>query len=328
MRDVTALPKAHLHLHFEASARPSTIAELADRSGVAYQVPTAFTNFAEFETAYLAMVEFIREPDDVARICREIVEDEAAQGVAYTQPLFVPSFFAARFGMSEAEVFELMREAFLSAAAKHGIGIGFMLAAIWTLPIETAEAAARFAAARVGQNVVAFGFTGIESEGGYARWRRAAAIAHDAGLLVVPLAGEFGGPSNVAAAIDDLGADRIAHGVRAVEAPPLVARLAAEAIPCDICPTSNVVLGVYPSLTEVPVRAFLDAGVPVTLNTDDQLFFGSRVAAEYAAARDAFGLSDAELAAIARTSIDVSGAPAHTKTRVHEQIDAWLAAPA
>jgi adenosine deaminase len=125
-----------------------------------------------------------------------------------------------------------------------------------------------------------------------------------------------------------VGADRIAHGVRAAEDPTVLARLAERGIACDLCPTSNAVLGVAPGIAGLPLARFLGAGVPITLNTDDRLFFGSGVAAEYAAVRDAFGLSDAELAAIARTSADVSGAPAATVARIHHGIDAWLAAPA
>ncbi len=328
MRDVRLLPKAHLHLHFEGSARPSTIIELAARAGVDYEPPTAFGSFAEFEAAYLAMVEFIRTPDDVVRICHEIVADEAMQGVAYTQPMFAPGFFSERFGMSDAEVFDVMRSALLEAATAHGIGIGFLLAGIWTLPIASTEAAAHFAAERADRNVIAFGLAGVEPVGGYGRWARACAIAREAGLLIVPHTGELGGPLTVASAVDYLRPDRIAHGLRASEEPELVARLANMAIACDICPTSNVKLGVFPSMPDVPLPQFLAAGVPVTLNSDDQLFFGSMISDEYAAMRDTFGLTDSELAAIAHTSADVSGAPAELTSRMHRDIDAWLATPA
>jgi len=144
---------------------------------------------------------------------------------------------------------------------------------------------------------------------------------------VIPHAGEFGGADTVAAAVDVLGADRIHHGIRAVEDPALMTRLAAEAVPCDLCPTSNVVLGVAPAIGELPIRQLLDAGVPITLNADDQLFFGHGAADEYAAVRDACDLTDDELATIARTSADVSGAPAATRHRLHRGIDAWLASP-
>jgi adenosine deaminase len=328
MRDVRTLPKAHLHLHTEASARPATIVELAAKYGVAYEVPTAFADFADFGAAYQTMVEFIQEPADLARICREIVEDEAAEGVLYSQPMFAPAFYSAPFGMTDAEVFDLMRDAFLEAATRCDIEVGFILAGLWTQPVADVEAAAQFAAERVDQGVVAFGLAGPEPAGGHEQYIRACAVAREAGLLIVPHAGEFGGPANVAAAVDVLAADRIAHGVRAVEDPAVVSLLAERRIACDVCPTSNVVLGVYASMAEHPVATLLDAGVPVTLNSDDQLFFGSLVAGEYATVRDALGLSDAELAAIARTSADVSGASLATRARIHDGIDVWLASPA
>lgn len=122
--------------------------------------------------------------------------------------------------------------------------------------------------------------------------------------------------------------DRIAHGVRAAEDPETLAILAATGIACDVAPTSNVVLGVYDDLRKVPIEQFLEAGVRFTLNDDDALFFGSRVGNEYALVQQAFGLSDSELAGIARTSIDASFALPETKARINAEIDAWLAAPA
>ena len=324
VRDPLALPKAHLHLHLEGSARPSTVEELATRAGIAYQVPTVFANFPEFNDAYLAMTAFITQPDDLARICREIVEDDAGQGVRYAEPEFVPSFYAARFGMSELEVFELIRDALLSAGGEHGVEIGCMICGLWTDPLGTTAAAARFAAANAGKGVVALGFAGIEPQGGYGHWEVAANIAREAGLLVIPHAGEFGPSANVREAMDELRADRIPHGVRAIEDPAVVAQLAERQVTCDVAPTSNIVLGVFPEMAAHPLPTLIGAGVPVTLNADDSLFFGSLVGEEYRIARDAFGLSDEQLAQIARTSVDASGARPETKARVHEEIDGWL----
>ena len=327
MRDIYRLPKAHLHLHFEASARPSTIVELAARAGVsAYQVPTTFATFDLFNSAYDTIVSFITEPDDVARICREIVEDEAAQGVQYTEPMIRPATYCERFGMSESEVFDLMRDAFLAAGTEFGIGVGLMIAGIWTYPIELIEDAARFAADQSDRGVVAFGLAGVEPQGGYERYLRACDIARDAGLAVIPHAGEFGGPTNVRQAMEVLRGDRIAHGVRAIEDANLVLQLADRQMVCDTAPSSNVVLGVFTGMAQVPIAQFLEAGVPFTLNSDDQLFFTNRVAEEYVVVRDTFGLSDGEVAAIARTSANASRASQATKARMRTGIDNWLAA--
>jgi adenosine deaminase len=240
------------------------------------------------------------------------------------EPQFVPGFYAARFGMSELDVFELIRDALVDAGHDYGVEVGCMICGLWTDPLGTTAAAARFAAANVENGVVAFGFAGIEPQGGYARWEAVANIAREVGLLVIPHAGEFGPAGNVVEAMDALRGDRIAHGVRAIEDPAAVVQLAERGITCDVAPTSNIVLGVFPELAAHPLPKLIKAGVPVTLNADDSLFFGSLVGEEYRITRDAFGLSDVQLAAIARTSVDASGARPETKIRIREEIDAWL----
>jgi adenosine deaminase len=324
VRDPLTLPKAHLHLHLEGSARPATIEELAARAGVDYHVPTSFSNFPEFNDAYLAMTMFIQRPEDLIRICAEIIADDASQGVRYSEPEFVPGFYAERFGMTELEVFCLIRDAFQAAGREHGVEVGCMICGLWPLPIAEAEAAARFAAANRDEGVVAFGFASIEPVRDYRRWRRARDIAYAAGLLVIPHVGEFTPAASVREVIDELRPDRIAHGVRAIEDQTVVALLAERGITCDVALTSNIVLGVFPELATHPLPQLIEAGVPVTLNADDSLFFGSLVGEEYRIARDTFGLSDEQLAAIARTSVDASGAPAETKARIHAGIDQWL----
>ena len=154
------------------------------------------------------------------------------------------------------------------------------------------------------------------------------AVARDAGLLSCPHAGELEGPASIWGALDALGADRIQHGVRAVEDPALMDRLASSGVCLDVCPTSNDCLRVVPSVEEHPLRQLLDAGIRCSLNADDPLFFGASLLEEYELCRGRMGLSDEQLAAVARASIDSSGAPAELKTSAGAAIDSWLAAPA
>jgi adenosine deaminase len=324
MSRARTLPKAHLHFHLEASARPETITEFAARQGIAYSVPNRFSSFDEFNAAYAEMVEFIATPDDLRRICREIVEDNAADGVRYIEPMMLPAFYTGRFGMTEHEVFTLLRDAFVEAGQAHGVEVGILLAGIWAFDLEITERAARFAAEHAESGVVGFGLCGVEPQISYAAWSRPCDIVRDAGLTVIPHAGEFGGPANVRGAVELLRGHRIAHGVRAVEDPETIALLVATGTVCDIAPTSNVVLGVYPEMRQVPIQQFLEAGVRFTLNDDDALFFGSRVGNEYEVIQSTFGLSDTELAEIARTSIEASSAPPSTKGRIASEIDGWL----
>ncbi|MDQ1509464.1 MAG: adenosine deaminase, partial [Actinomycetota bacterium] len=144
------------------------------------------------------------------------------------------------------------------------------------------------------------------------------------GLLSVPHAGELAGPESVIGALDALGADRIEHGVRAIEDPALVRRLADSDVCLDVCPTSNVLLSVVPSIEDHPLPALLDAGVRCSLNADDPLLFGPNLLEEYEVVRARLGLDDEALAGIARTSLEASGAPDLIKARARSAIDAWM----
>lgn len=323
MRSLHDLPKAHLHLHLEGSARPPTIDELALAASVALTDLLEFTTLGEFVERYQIAVSAITTPADLERICYELMVDEAAQGVVWSEPMVTPQFYEGAFGSLD-EVWAHMKTGFERAADETGISWGALIGHVRTQPVELAERMATWAAAHADDHVVGFGIAGDEQLAGPELFGRACAVAADAGLLVVPHAGETVGPESVTGALA-LGAHRLAHGVRAVEDADVLARLADEDIACDVCPTSNLKLSVVPHLDEHPLLTMLDAGVPVTLGSDDQLFFGSQVAEEYEVARLAFGLSDDELADIARTSARASGAPPDVRAEMLAGIDAWLA---
>jgi len=319
-----ALPRAHLHLHFPRTIRPSTLAELAGRAGHSLDGFHDFTNLPEF-LARPPIYPCISSAADLQRICTELVEDEARDGVLYAEPMIVIHRYVPRFGSLD-EVFRLMREAFAEAGAAHGVEVGIMVgfSRHGDTPVEVEELA-RFAARHAGNGVVAFGFGGDDGRVGPEPFARACAIARAAGLLVVPHAGESMGAASVAAALDTLRPDRIAHGVRAVEDERLLTRLAAEGVTCDVCPTSNLRLGVAPGIAAHPLRRMLAAGLPITLNADDPVDFGVTCGEEYTLVRQALGLSDRQLAAIAQTSAWAGGASAATKERITLGIRRWLA---
>lgn len=227
-------------------------------------------------------------------------------------------------GASEAEILNLVIDEGRAVAGRLGIGFGVMVTAVRDRGPAVAVLLARLAARRAGDGVVAFGLAGDEALYPPEPFAEAFAVARGAGLMSVPHAGEHAGPDSVRAALDLLGAHRISHGVRAVEDPALVARLAVEEVALDICPTSNVLLGVARSLAEHPLPRLLDAGVRCTLNADDSLLFGPGLLAEYDNARTAIGLDDTRLAALARCSLEASGAPRDLVDRALKDIDAWL----
>ena len=324
-RDLQSLPKAHLHLHLEGAMRRETLQELAEHYGLPASVETD-GSFASFIALYRAACEALRSPEDLDRLVHEIVADAAADGVVWVEiSTWLSQSHATRLGVSDAgAVLEILLDSAQRASRESGVGVGFILSANRSRPPEEAIVLAQLAARYAGQGVVGFGLADDETLGAADLFGEAFSVAREAGLISAPHAGEHGGPESVHAAVDVLGARRVMHGVRAVSDAALLRRLADENITLDVCPTSNVVLRVVPTLAEHPLSALLAAGVAVSLNADDPLFFNSGVLAEYRLARDRFALDDRTLANIARTSIRSSGAPADLKSAALTRIDDWL----
>ena len=237
-----------------------------------------------------------------------------------------PSGYAARLG-GLTPVVELVLEAARAAEAATGVGIGVIIAANRTKHPLEARTLARLAAQYAGRGVIGFGLSNDERRGAAADFAPAFRIAGRAGLLLTPHGGELAGPDSVRACLDALGAHRIGHGVAAAADTDLTKRLAAGGVTCEVCPTSNVALGVAAQPGDVPLRVLLGEGVPVALGADDPLLFGSRLTAQYELARLAHGMDDAELAGLAAMSVRGSVAPPATAARLLAGIDAWLAAP-
>ncbi len=322
-RDLRTLPKGHLHLHLEGAMRPSTLAELADTAGIPVPEIRGFGSFTAFADTYLAACQVLRTPEDFARLVYEVVEDSALDGAVWVEPSFYAPHHRERFGADE-DIIDMVLDAAADAAAKLGVGVGVMVATDRTVDPAIASAQARIAAARTDRGVVSFGLANDEALGAPELFAESFAIAKDAGLLSAPHAGELVGPVSVRSALDTLAPDRLQHGVRAVEDPELVARLADSEICLDVCPTSNLLLAVYPSIADHPLPQLLDAGIRCSLNGDDPLLFGPNLLEEYELVRTGMGLDDEALAEIARASITSAGAPLELKASALRAIDAWL----
>jgi adenosine deaminase len=336
-RPLAALPKAHLHLHFTGSLRHATLVELAGQHGV--RLPEALSaswppqlsaaderGWFRFQRLYDTARSVLRTPADVRRLVTETAEDERAEGSRWLEIQVDPSGYAGRFGGITAMT-ELVLDAAADAADATGVGIGVIIAANRTKHPLEARTLARLAAQFAGRGVTGFGLSNDERRGPAHDFAPAFRIAARAGLLLVPHGGELAGPASVAACLDDLHADRIGHGIRAAEDPALVKRLAAGGVTCEVCPSSNVALGVAAVPSQVPLRRLFDADVPIALGADDPLLFGPRLAAQYEIARHAHGFTDAELADLARASVLGSVAPEPRRQQLLAGIDAWLAAP-
>jgi adenosine deaminase len=278
-----------------------------------------------FQRLYDVARSVLRTPDDLYRLVREIAEDEQAEGSGWLELQADPSGFAAMYGGITAFT-ELLIDAADKAAQVTDIGIGIIIAANRTRHPMDARMIARLAAQFAGQGVVGFGLSNDERRGPAAEFGPAFRIAERAGLLLTPHAGELVGPPSVVAALDLLHANRLGHGVRSAEDPRLVERLAAEGVACEVCPSSNVALGVAPDPESVPLRTLFEAGVPIALGADDPVLFGRRLVKQYEIARDVHAFSPSELAELARQSIRSSAAPPETRVRLLAGVDAWLAA--
>ena len=336
-RRLAELPKAHLHLHFTGAMRHSTLVDLAVEHGV--HLPEALVadwppqlsgtderGWFRFQRLYDIARSVIRTGADVRRLLREAAEDERDEGSGWLEIQVDPSGYAARLG-GLTPVVELVLDGAAEAATATGVGIGVIIAANRTRHPLDARTLARLAAAHAGRGVVGFGLSNDERRGAAADFAPAFRIAARAGLISVPHGGELAGPASVRACLDELHADRIGHGVSAAGDEPLMQRIAAAGVTLEVCPASNVALGVAATPADVPLRTLLEAGIPVALGADDPLLFGQRLTAQYRLVRQAHGLSDDDLAELARMSVRGSAAPAEVKARLLADIDAWLASP-
>jgi adenosine deaminase len=336
-RPIAALPKAHLHLHFTGSMRPATLVELAARHGV--HLPEALVadwppqlsgaderGWFRFQRLYDIARSVIRTAADVERLIREAASDDRAEGSGWLELQVDPSGYAGRFG-GLTPMLDLVLSAAADAARAAGIGIGIIVAANRTRHPLDARTLARLAAGYAGQGVVGFGLSSDERRGTVADFAPAFRIAARAGLRSVPHGGELAGPASVRACVDELRADRIGHGVAAARDPDLLSRLARAQITLEVCPTSNVALGVAATAGDVPLPQLLASGIPVALGADDPLLFGPRLAAQYELARQVHDISDEGLAGLARMSVLGSAAPDGLQRELLAGIDAWLAAP-
>ncbi|MFF8259965.1 adenosine deaminase [Streptomyces virginiae] len=333
-RDLTLLPKAHLHLHFTGSMRPSTLLELADKYGV--RLPDALTageppklratderGWFRFQRLYDAARSCLREPEDIQRLVREAAEEDVRDGSGWLEIQVDPTSYAPLLGGMIPAV-EIILDAVDAASRETGLGMRVLIAANRMKHPLDARTLARLAVRYADRGVVGFGLSNDERRGMARDFDRAFAIARDGGLLAAPHGGELAGPSSVRDCLDDLHAARIGHGVRAAEDPRLLKRLADRQITCEVCPASNVALGVYERPEDVPLRRLFEAGVPMALGADDPLLFGSRLAAQYEIARRHHGFTDAELAELARQSVRGSAAPDEVQAKLLAGIDHWL----
>ena len=316
--------------------RHATLLELAERDGIRLpdQLVTEWPpelsaadekGWFRFQRLYDVARSVLRTEADIRRLVLEAAEDDVADGSGWLEIQVDPSGYAAKFDGITAFT-DLVLDAVASASAQTGLDMAVVIAANRIRHPLDARTLARLATQYVGRGVVGFGLSNDERRGSTADFAGAFRIAERAGLRLVPHGGELLGPEHVRTCLDSLHAQRLGHGVRSAEDPELLDRIVASGVALEVCPVSNVALGVYSDLSSVPLPTLLEAGATVALGADDPLLFGSRLLGQYAAMRAAHDLDDEELAELARMSVRASSAPDDVRKRLIAGIQDWMAA--
>jgi aminodeoxyfutalosine deaminase len=288
------LPKAELHLHLEGSVEPETLHELDPATPVEdFRGLYSYADFDGFLKAFGGVGKRLRSPEDYALITRRLLERLAAQNVRYAEIIL-----AAGVVLWKAQEFAPIYDAVRAASVDSPVKVFWILDAVRQFGVEQAMQVAEWAAERTGDGVVALGIGGSEERGPAGWFTEVFAFAKRAGLRLHAHAGEGTSPQAVWAALE-LGAERIGHGISAVDDPDLLRHLRDHDIPLEVCITSNLVTGVVKRVEAHPVRKLYDAGVPIVLNTDDPAMFHCTLVGEYRLAVRQFGFSEGELRGIA-----------------------------
>ena len=294
-------PKAELHLHLEGSVEPQTIQELQPHLSLdEIQAIYRFTDFQGFLQSFKWVVERLSTPEDYALITRRLLERLQAQGVRYAE-ITLSAGVVLWKGQEFAPIYDAVRE----TARESPIEVYWILDAVRHFGPQPAMRVAELAAERVDDGVAALGIGGDEQRGPAQWFGEVYRFAKSAGLALTAHAGETAGPASIRAALE-IGAQRIGHGVRAIEDADLLRVLRERKIPLEVCITSNVMTGAAACLEAHPVRRLYDAGVPITLNTDDPAMFQTTLCGEYDLAARQFGFSEAELKEIAENAFRYS----------------------
>ncbi len=277
------IPKTELHLHLEGAAPPAFIRRLAGEKGVnmdgVFDENGAYvwTNFVEFLATYERACEVLKSPEDFGRLMAAVLAEQAAHGVVYTEHFLAPDFCGGGDLVAWKEYLAAMTE----AAEASPVEVRFIPTCVRHMGPDQAKTTARVSAETAGGLVTGFGMGGDESQFNAADFAYAFDMAREAELGLTSHAGEVEGPNSVRETLDALRPSRIGHGVRSIEDPALVQRLADEGVVLEVCPGSNTALGIFPDLKAHPISALRDSGVVVTVSTDDPPYFHTDMTAEY-----------------------------------------------
>ncbi len=312
------IPKTELHLHLEGAAPPDFIRRLAAEKGVGmdgvFDADGAYvwSDFVEFLRTYERACEVLKTPEDFGRLVSAVLKEQMVHGVIYTEMFLAPDFCGGGDLVAWKEYLAAMSE----AAEASAVEVRFIPTCVRHFGPEQARVSARLSAETAGGLVTGFGMGGDESAHSAADFAYAFDMAREAGLGLTSHAGEVEGPSSVVETMDALKVSRIGHGVRSIEDPALVRRLADEGVVLEVCPGSNIALGIFTDYKAHPIAALRDAGVLLTVSTDDPPYFHTDMSAEYRGLHAALGWKRDDFDAINRAAMNAAFCDEDTKARM------------
>lgn len=330
---IAGLPKAELHVHHVGSASPRVVAELAARYEGQTSVPAdpaalaeyfTFTDFAHFIQVYLSVVDLIRDAEDVRALTYGVAEDMARQQIRYAE-LTVTPYSSVHRGIPDLAFMEAIEDARVCAERDFGVALRWCFDIPGEAGLESAEETARLALDVGADGLVSFGLGGPEIGVPRPQFKPYFDRARAAGLHSVPHAGESTGPETIWDALRLLGAERIGHGTQAVKDPALMDYLGESMTPIEVCPTSNLATRVVERIEEHPLKEMVEAGLLVTINSDDPPMFGTDLNTEYAVAAKLLDLDEAGIAHLAGNAVEASFLDRPGKRKLLAEIDSYLA---
>ncbi len=324
---IRAMPKVELHVHLEGSIQPETLLQLARRNHITLPYRTLeglrrwyiFRDFSHFVEIYITISKCLRTSDDIELIAREFLAGQAAQNIKHSEVTLTAYTLYTLNGITFDDQLAAIRRARAWAQETLGVDMTLTLDIAREVKPEQGLVTAEWAIAAHGEGVSALGLGGYEVGNPPEKFAAAFQRARAANLPTVPHAGETEGPASVWGALRNLSATRIGHGVRAAQDPTLLAYLRARQIPLEVCPTSNVRLGVAASIAQHPIQKLLDAGIYVTLNSDDPPMFNTTLTDEYLACADAFGWDAILCEKLALNALRASFLPRARKTAMERE---------
>jgi aminodeoxyfutalosine deaminase len=326
---VAGLPKAEIHVHHVGSASPRIVSELAARHPGTVPADLdalrdfyTFRDFGHFIEVYLAVVDLLREPEDIRLLTYEVATEMAAQNIRYAELTLTP-WTSVQAGVPIEAYVDAVEDARVAAERDHGIRMRWIYDIPGESGLPSAEDTLQYALHHAPETLIGFGLGGPEVGVDRPQFKHVFDQARAAGLHSVPHAGETTGPQTVWDAIRDLGAERIGHGTSAVQDPALVEHLVEHRIPLEVCPTSNIATRAVDELENHPIRQLVDAGVVVTVNSDDPPMFGTTLNREYEIAAELLDLDERGIAELAKNAVHASFMDDTDKVALVAEIDTY-----